>query len=127
MDFPTCAFYTVKQLEKIHYQFAHPSAGKLYKLLKRGGLETVTATTHKILEEIVQRCEPCQRSRNAPQRLRVTMGQEHLRFNAEAYIDIMFLNGRPVLHIIDSTTRFSAARFLPKSTTDTIWEATIMC
>ena len=52
---PTYIFHAVEQLEKLHNQFAHPSAGKLYKVMKRAGLETVYGTTHKILEEIVQR------------------------------------------------------------------------
>ena len=118
MRFMNYTFYTTAQLQKLHRQFAHPSAGKLYNLLKRAGLEAVDSKTLEQLEEIVSRCEPCQRIRNAPLRFRVSAGHENVRFNAFAYIDIMYLDGRPVLHIVDEATRFSAARFLPKTTTD---------
>ena len=38
----------------------------------------------------------------------------------------MYIDGRPLLHIVDSATRFSAARFLPKVSTGSLWEAIIM-
>ncbi len=123
MYFPHSTFYTVLQLEKLHKQFAHPFAGKLYNLLKVAGLETFDAEMFRHLEDIVARCEPFQRIWNGPRRFRVSIGQENFRFNAEAYIDVMYIDGRPVLYIIDADIRFSDAIFLPKVTTDAVWEA----
>lgn len=34
-----------------------------------------------------------------------------MRFNDEILMDIMYLNGSPVRHIVDAETRFGAARF----------------
>ncbi len=127
MSFPSFTFYTSVQLHKLHRQFAHPSAEKLYNLLQRAGLEAVTPETLERLKEIVAKCEPCQRIRNAPLRFRVSIGHENVRFNARAYIDVMYLDGKPVLHIVDEATRFSAAKFLTKMSTETVWEALIMC
>ena len=127
MSFPHFLFYTTTQLEKMHRQFAHPSASKLFNLLKRAGTEAVDAKTFKRIRDIVARCEPCQRIHNAPVRFRVSIGHEHVRFNARAYIDIMYLDGKPVLHIVDEATRFSAARFLPKVSTDAVWDSLILC
>ena len=127
MVFPKHLFYTTAQLQKMHRQFAHPSASKLFNLLKRAGTQAVDAKTFKQLTDIVSRCEPCQRIHNAPVRFRVSMGHENVRFNARAYIDIMYLDGKPVLHIVDEATRFSAAKFLTKVSTDSVWEAMIMC
>ena len=127
MSFPHYLFYTTGQLEKMHRQFAHPSANKLFNLLKRAGTQAVDAKTFKQISEIVSRCEPCQRIHNAPVRFRVTIGHEHVRFNARAYIDIMYLDGKPVLHIVDEATRFSAARFLPRVSTDAVWDSIILC
>ena len=39
----------------------------------------------------------------------------------------MYLDGKPVLHIVDEATRFSAARFLPKMSTDAIWDSLLLC
>ena len=54
------------------------------------------------------------------------MSHEDIRFNAHAYIGIMYLDGKPVLHIVDEETRLSAARLLTKVKTDAVWEALII-
>lgn len=126
MNFPRYTFYSTAQLRKLHRQFAHPSAGKLYNLLERAGIEAVDTSTLEQLEQIVARCEPCQRIKNAPLRFRVSMGLEDIRFNARAYMDIMYIDGRPVLHIVDEATRFSAARSLTKISTENVWESILL-
>ena len=108
-------------------QFAHPSADKLYKLLRKAGLEAVDTSPRGQLKEIFARCEPCQRIKNAPMRFRVSIGRKDIQFNARAYIDIMYLDGRPVLHIVDEATRFSSARFLSQETTESVSDAIILC
>ena len=55
------------------------------------------------------------------------IGHKNFRFNARVYIDITYLDGRPVPHIVDGATRFSAARFLPKMNKESLWVAIIMC
>ena len=45
MSFPTSTFYTTTQLRRFHKQFAHPSAAKLYNLLRRAGLQAVDSDT----------------------------------------------------------------------------------
>ena len=39
----------------------------------------------------------------------------------------MYLDGRPVLHIVDGERRFSAASFLPKISKDAVWDAIVLC
>ena len=58
-------FYTTDQLNKLHKQFADPSATKLYNLLRHAGLKAVNKETLERLNEIVAKCESCQRIRNA--------------------------------------------------------------
>ena len=41
-------------------------------------------------------------------------------------MDILYLDGRPVLHLVDESTRFSAAGFLSKMTTDSVWDLIAM-
>lgn len=55
------------------------------------------------------------------------MGHEAIRFNAKAYIDVMYIDGRTVLHIFDNRTRFSEDQFLPKMPTEAVWEAIVIC
>ena len=46
---------------------------------------------------------------------------EDLRFKQEVRLDLIWLDGKPVLHILDACTNFSAARFLPAEDTATVW------
>ena len=117
MYVPSCTFYVTQQLEKLYRQFAHPSSKKLYNLLKRAGLEAVDSDTLRKLEQIVSRCDPCQRIKIAPLRFRVTLDQENTRFNSKVYMNLLHLEGEYVLHIIDEATRFSAAKFVGKRVT----------
>ena len=72
------------------------------------------------LEELSKRCDPCQRIQKAPTRFSVTFGAENVRFNERLLMDIMYIDGKPLLHIVDEGTNFSAARFLPDISTKTI-------
>ena len=67
-------FYTTAQLHKMHQNFGHPSARKLFNLLRTGGIEAVEKTTFEQLKSVTARCEPCQHTKNAPLRLRVSIG-----------------------------------------------------
>ncbi len=39
----------------------------------------------------------------------------------------MYLDGRPVQHIVDEATRFSSVRFLTQVTTESVSDAIILC
>ena len=119
--------FTKKELQKFHMQYFHPSPTKLYNLLKRVRPEDVNADTLEALNEITEHCDPCQRIKRAPLRFRVSFGAEHVRFNERILVDMMFIDGAPVLHIIDEGTKFSAARFLPNQQTGTIWKTILEC
>ena len=126
-DVGTQNFFTRAQLHKLQRQFFHPSAIRLFNLLKRARPEHATPETREILEEISRRCDPCQRIKPGPTRFRVSFGTEDGRFNERIMMDIMILDGEPVLHIVDEATKFSAARFLPNTETKTIWNILLSC
>jgi hypothetical protein len=45
-----------------------------------------------------------------------------MEFNYQILVDIIFLDEKPVLHIIDMATSFQAARFLQNMTTKETWD-----
>ena len=124
IDTPT--YFTRSQLHKLHRQFFHPSAEKLYNLLNRSRPEETTPKTLEILKDISKRCDPCQKIRRVPTRFRVTLGSENVRFNERIMMDIMYIGHSPVLHIGDEETKFSAAAFLPSAGTDDIWKTFLL-
>ena len=127
MSLPVLTFFSKAQLQKLHRHFFHPSSEKLYKLLKKARPEDTTPQTQDILEEITTRWDPCQRVQPGPNRFKVTFGGESVKFNEEVVIDIMYLDGKPVLHLVDAETHFSATRFLPDVSTRTVWSTIVQC
>ena len=81
--------YSSLELRKMHRQFGHASAESLVKLLRTASREKLTPETYQNLQEIIRRCDPCQRIANAPLRFRVSMGSENLRFNETLFIESM--------------------------------------
>lgn len=107
-------FFTRSQLVRLHRQFFHPPVDKLFNLLRIARPEEATPETKAVLQDIKKRCDPCQRIQNAPHRFRVSFGTPEARFNERIMIDVMTIDGKKVLHVVDEGTRFSAARFLEK-------------
>ena len=62
----------------------------------------------------------------SPGRFRFRL-KEDFDFNAEIIIDIMFLDGRSLIHVVDSATAFQAARFIKDMSAKTVWEAIKLC
>ena len=57
----------------------------------------------------------------------VSFGTENARFNERIMMDIIYIDSMPILHIVDESNRFSAARFLPNVSTKAIWDALLRC
>ena len=68
-------------------------------------------------------CDPCQKITNSSHRFRVSLGSDNSRFNSRVYLDMMYLYGKPVLHLVDEATCFSATQFLKSVCTEDIWES----
>ena len=115
------------ELRKVHRQFSHASAESLVKLLRTASREKLTPETYQNLQEISRICDPCQRIANASLRFRVSMGSENLRFNETLFIDVVYIDNRPVLHLVDSATHFWAARFLADMKVKTFWCTIVVC
>ncbi len=88
---------------------------------------SVNNEKHEDLNEVIARCEPFQAIRNALLRFRVSIGQKDVQFNARAYVEIMNLDSRPVLHIVDEANSFHGARFLNEVSKDPVWDAIPIC
>ncbi len=127
MSFPRNIFFTRTHLSKLHLQFKHPSATSLFNLLRRAHPDNLSSDTLSIVEDIGQRCVPCQKIQKAANRFILSFGAENVRFNERVLTDNMYIYRKPILHIVDEGTKFSAARFLPNSSTGTVWQTFLTC
>ncbi len=121
--------YTRVELGKLHRRFAHPSAEKLFNLLRRAQPDNLTPETRRVLEDIVARCDSCQRMAPKPFVFQVSM-PDNIVFNHEILMDLMRIEPRPhepVVHILDLGTRFSAAQFLKRRDLRRRWNGSVEC
>lgn len=113
---------TEVELRQLHRRFGHPSARRLSRLLQRSGHEFDT----KILKRLTKFCHFCQKHGKSPGRFKFTLHDDY-EFNHCIYVDIMYIENQPILHVVDSTTRFGAARWLKSMSAQDTWDALRCC
>ena len=57
----------------------------------------------------------------APGRFKFNLKDDY-NFNFEVIINVIYLNGKPVLQIVDTATSFQAARFLKDMSAKNAWD-----
>jgi len=122
LQMATGIFLTEAELRRVHTRFGHPSVPKLYKLLTKAGHEV----EQDALAMINKFCHYCQVKGSTPRRFKFTLKKD-VDFNFEIIVDVMYLDGDPVLHVVDAATSFQAARFLSNLSAKETWEALKMC
>ena len=114
--------YTTTELDRLHRHFNHPQTERLAAVLRRAGGPTVTPDVQEALNKITAACDVCQRLAAAPRRFRTAMPPDDLAFNHTVYLDLMYLDGKSVLHVVDRDTAFSAAAFTNTERADALWQ-----
>ncbi|KAI0995484.1 hypothetical protein K3495_g12696 [Podosphaera aphanis] len=93
------------ELRQIHRRFGHPSARRLTRILERSGHDF----DKKLVAHLTKYCHLCQMHGKFPGRFKFT-SREDCEFNHIVNVDVMFIDGDPLLHVVDEATRFQAAR-----------------
>lgn len=96
---------TDTKLCQLHCHFGHPSTGKLYKILEYADHET----DKKIIDNLTKYCIHCQKHGKSLGQFKFTL-KEDVNFNYLILVDIIYINGSLILHIVDETIRFQVAR-----------------
>ncbi|KDN61365.1 putative conserved hypothetical protein [Colletotrichum sublineola] len=111
------------ELRRLHRRLGHPFVQRLHKVLCEAGHNDVEM---KALEQLTKHCHQCQLHGGAPSRFRFTL-RDNYNFNYEVIVDVMHLDGDPVLDVVDSATAFNAALFLRNISAKTTWGALRLC
>lgn len=119
--------YTKAELQRLHLHFFHPTAGKLFQLIKRARPDQATGELHRTITAISKHCSTCRSYSRKPFRFRASIGPDQIVFNHEIAIDLMWLEGNPVLHVVDTHTHFQNATVLRSKRTEDIWAAFVEC
>ncbi|KHJ31224.1 hypothetical protein EV44_g3699 [Erysiphe necator] len=117
------SYLTEIELRRLHRRFGHPSANRLRSILERSGHDNIDKSK---LETLTKFCVYCQKHGSSPGRFRFSL-KDDVNFNYTIVIDIMYIEGKEVLHIVDEATRFQAARWLDNVTSKHVWDTLRQC
>src|SRR6266567_3189126 len=100
-DYNLC-YLTSTEIHRLYRHFGHLSAEKLYRVLKHFRHNNIN---RKAINYLTKYCSYCQKYRHSPGRFKFTLYKD-LDFNHLVYVDIIYINGSPVLYIINEVTRY---------------------
>ena len=91
-------------------------------MLNRAGHEL----DKKALEYLTRYCTHCQMYGKSPGRFKFTL-HDDVDFNYCITVDVMYINGALLVHIIDQATRFQAGRWLQNISAKHTWDTLRAC
>jgi hypothetical protein len=113
---------TETELRQLHRRFGHPSVRRLTRILQRAGHEV----NSQCVDYLTKFCHHCQMKGKSPGRFKFTLKDDY-EFNYSVIVDILYLEGKPVLQVIDAATSFGAARFLRDMSARNTWDTLRAC
>ena len=117
-----CILFSHAELLKLRGQLFHPTAKKFFNLIRRGQPLEANPATRRLLQNINKTCHACRTYAPPPTSFQVTVPKD-IVFNKELAIDLMFILGMAMLHIVDTAPHYNSAVFLKGQSTEHIWGA----
>ena len=115
-------FLTTTELRRLHRRFGHPSVSRLHRILERSGHDVDL----RALEYLVKYCHHCQKHGKSPGRFGFTI-KDDVEFNYHIVVDILYIEGKAVLQLVDEATRFQAGRWLKDISARHVWDQLRAC
>jgi hypothetical protein len=114
LEWPEEVLYTESEVRKIHSAFYHPSADKLFNLIRRANPSVATSSLLNTIKHISKACLACQEYSIQHTRFKVAIPEIGIVFNRQVAMDLMFMKvgtgrSRPLLHVVDVETNVSSA------------------
>ena len=116
-------YLTDVELRQLHRRFGHPSARRFIRVLERSGHDA----DKEAVEKLTQYCHDCQMHGKSPNRFKFVLRDNDAQFNHTIYVDVMYIDSNPLLHVVDEGTRFQAARWLQNMTAQHAWDVLRLC
>lgn len=80
-----------------------------------------------MLNQVTLACDLCLQLHSPPFRFRASLPPVSIKFNHEAPIDLMWLDGNPVLNVVDVNTGIKNVVFDENKTSEKLWENFVLC
>lgn len=120
-------YYTQTELRRIHRHFHYPNTGKLLNLIHRRVKQQATAGLRSQLAHVLGTCVICQSLARESGLFHVSIPNEDCTLNRLISLDVMKIEKKSVLHIVDRDTRFRAATFWNGKSSEAIWGTFLSC
>ena len=78
------------------------------------------------LQHLTKYCEQCPKHGRSPGRFMFIL-KDDLDFNYNVIIDIMYIGGKPVLHLVHEATRFQTGQWLKNVSAQHVWDQLRLC
>lgn len=121
LECPPTILFTVPELRKIHRHFFYAHFEKFFAVLRRSDLDVMTGDDQVKLEKIRQKCEVWQRICEATRFFRAALPNPDSTFKKCVYNELMSIEPKTVLHVVDHDTKYYAASFLGGESTKNVW------
>lgn len=115
-------FPTKAELQDLHLQFYHPSSRKKYHFLKRVKPSHTPSAVLNTLKKITEAWSTCKELYAPPFGFRVPLPEDYPSFNASVAMDLVWIDRRPDLHIIDTPTSYQKVAFGKDKSADGLWK-----
>lgn len=93
------------KLRRFHRHFARAYPDQLRSVLNVPYSCSVKPGTYAAMESIPQKCDVCQRKLTEARRVRVSLPDGVRLFNRTVSFDIMTINGKSILQVLDQDTK----------------------
>lgn len=119
--------FTRTELTRMQLHFMHPAADRLFELIKRASPAHATDSVKELLSEINTACQSCKECKSRLLRFDASISPSQLVFNQSISIELLLLDEKPVLHVIDDRNNYWNAIFLRSKKEDHVWSAFVSC
>ena len=121
---PSDILYTSAELTRTHIRFLHPNPDRVFSVMKRAEDPDATPETLRESKKITFSCDIFQRLEKEPSSIRVAPPSEDISFNRPVGMNLMKIESRKVLHIVDKDILFSTVCFVSDTqTSKEVWNA----
>lgn len=115
--------YSEFELRRLHLHLMHPAVDRLFSMVKQARPGEAGGDLRTTIKSITYACETCRNLTKRPSRIRESMHPDRVVFNLELSMDLMWLNVKPILRIVDRHTQFkNGVPFRTKRAED-VWYA----
>lgn len=105
----------------------HPSTGSLFNLVNRAYPQNINEQIQQLLQENADDCEHCPKHSVPLFRFPASIPNEKIILNRELLLDLIWLDGKAVLHVLVNETGFQNERFIRNKTAEGQWTDFINC